>query len=167
MGCDPSVMIVFGINLGHEEELDEEHGWINDERDEKLYELFKGPDDPAAPTVEYPDLRQGRFPTPDRAATPEEQKIIDSYSAYWDAQRRIGKNVSVDFQSTGADGSSGNVIYISESYAQAEWSDSIDVVEHMDKFSGLGEWRERLSRFCERTGLPFSEPRWLAITRYA
>lgn len=173
MGRSTNAFLVYGIDLGAREErepipiLDDE----DSDMEELIYHHYTLAEAPQRPTEDYPELeikdKDGalKWPSVQRPATPEEQEIIDRYYAFWDAKSELAKHVDVSLLLTGSYDYPGDILYVGDTLS-VEWTETADAKAFLDEQPGDSASREKLRVFCDRTGIPFTEPKWLLTTRY-
>ena len=91
-------------------------------------------------------------------ATPYSEAAKDEYIAYWNAKRALLKPIGVEVETHCSGSYTMYALAISASRSIASRGDPIE-------FEALPvadpTWNQKLRDFCEKTGAPFSAPRWI------
>ena len=85
-------------------------------------------------------------------------EVVQKYKDYWEAVGRAEKQSGIVLVDHCRTEHPMWVLGIAESH-HSEWRG--DVARLGQKIEAKPEWRELLKSFCERAGIPFTEPEWL------
>lgn len=153
MGCSADAFLVWGIDLGPDDDHEGEVPWGTqyDEDNEEIGEVdfedyFAAKLGVVAPTEEWS----------------ESEAVKRRYHEYWDAKRAAIKATGVSLKHYGYEGGSSALI-ITTAGIGADWSQAERVPN--DALTVKPEWPEQMRRAMELLGIT-GEPGWLLLAEY-
>lgn len=143
-------------NIGKECDEDaDEDDW------ETRYANLKGLKEP---TDEFPNRRAADGYSTPKDYTPEEQAIIDKFSAYWDAKRKLVESSGCEVDSHCSGDCSMPYVCIKKSEITAYRGDMTIVTQ--DTLKVEPDWDQQLAAFCDLMGIDVKDmkPAWYMVS---
>lgn len=147
MGSDVYGKLFYGIILSEDEFnypeswLGEHDGWLN------VYLKEAG--------IERPDLDI------DHDKYKRDLGYQEQWSTYWSAKYKTEHDIPCTIESSGSDGFYSCYLCVKESQYTSEWGSFVPVFDKIDPM-----WEFELKKFCEKTGLKYSQPQWYLTSKY-
>jgi hypothetical protein len=122
--------------------------------------LLENPDDEESEQidVEFIASRLAGIEAPAEEFDQNNQDVCAKYETYWAAKRKAGKDSGVVLVSHCRSENDMWILGVTESHQHPCRG---EVHRFGQRIEAKPEWRDVLKSFCDRAGIPFTEPEWL------
>lgn len=122
--------------------------------------LLQDPSDESSEEMSFEDLiaRVENIQPPAESYDEHNEDVKSKYADYWKKKRDAEKASGISLVDHCRSEHPMWILGIAESHS-SEWRG--EVARLGQKIEAKPEWRELLKAFCERAGIPFTEPEWL------
>lgn len=162
MGTSTNAILFYGYPLG-----DEDSSFEIPEDWEEVYAKAMGLELPPEPypSREVPRTKANNYDSTPKGYTPEEQTIIDSYSAFWKAKRDLIAEKGVKIDSHCSCDYPMYYVHITKAEKNAHRGEEVEITP--ESLTGEAHWAEQLKDFCKVMGFEVKgEPKWYLVSMW-